>query len=149
MALVEETACYLDGPGRREAKGLPPSVTMLYATESMRLTTRLLEIASWLLVRRSLKAGEISTEEARIKRRRIKLATIGRPSHVKGHENLPAKLRELVDASFALNDRIVQLDKALENSSPGPTGASGDNPVILQIAQIEAAFTEVSLPLRP
>lgn len=60
MLLVETTAAYLDGPGRREAKLLKPPVSVLYATESMRLTTRLLDLASWLLVRRALKEGEIT-----------------------------------------------------------------------------------------
>ena len=68
MALVERTAAYLEGPGRTEAKRLPAAVNVLYATESMRLTTRLLDMASWLLIRRALKEGEISedgsTEEA-------------------------------------------------------------------------------------
>lgn len=71
MALVERTAAYLDGPGRREAKALAGSVSVLYATESMRLTTRLLDLASWLLIRRSLKEGEISEEEAAKKRRPV------------------------------------------------------------------------------
>ncbi len=114
MGLVETTASYLDGAGRREAKALGPQHSVLYATESMRLTTRLLEIASWLLVRRSLKAGEITPEEARVKRRRIKLTTIGRPAHTKDFDKLPAELRRLVETSFALNDRIVQIDRALE-----------------------------------
>lgn len=139
MALVETTATYLDGSGRRDSKALSPALGVVYATESMRLTTRLLEVASWLLVRRSLKAGEISPEEARVKRRRIKLATIGRPDHVKGFSELPAELRRLIEASFALNDRIVQIDRALE--APALTVvASGNNPVQAQMDQLAAAF---------
>ena len=49
MALVEETATYLDGPGRKESKRLERSAALAYATESMRLTTRLMQLASWLL----------------------------------------------------------------------------------------------------
>ena len=40
MALVEETAAYLDGPGRQESKKLERNAALAYATESMRLTTR-------------------------------------------------------------------------------------------------------------
>ena len=68
MALVERTAAYLDGQGRKESKGLPPSVNVLYATESMRLTTRLLEVASWLLIRRGVKEGELTQAEAEARR---------------------------------------------------------------------------------
>ena len=49
MALVEATAAYLDGPGRTEAKRLTRAAALTYATESMRLTTRLMQLASWLL----------------------------------------------------------------------------------------------------
>ncbi len=90
MALVERTASYLDGPGRREAKTLTGGVGVLYATESMRLTTRLLDLASWLLIRRALREGEITDEEAQKKRRRVKLQAFGRPSHVNGYSELAA-----------------------------------------------------------
>ncbi|MCB1492286.1 MAG: DUF1465 family protein, partial [Rhodobiaceae bacterium] len=52
MGLVEETADYLDGEGRRDVSGLERGVSLLYASESMRLTTRLMQIASWLLLQR-------------------------------------------------------------------------------------------------
>ena len=54
MALVEETARYLDGKGREEARVLPRKAAMLYAGESMRVTTRLMQAASWLLVQRAV-----------------------------------------------------------------------------------------------
>jgi len=114
MALVEAAATYLDGDGRKAAKSLTPGQAVIYAAESMRLTTRLLELASWLLVRRSLKSGEISPEEARIRRRRIKLATLSRPSHVKTFADLPTGLQDLIEKSYLLNDRIVMLDRALD-----------------------------------
>jgi regulator of CtrA degradation len=129
MALVEETAAYLDGAGRQAARELNPALAVVYATESMRLTTRLLELATWLLIRRSIKTGEITAEEARVKRRRLRLKTIGRPAHVKGFPELPSGLRDLVEASFAFNDRIVRIDVQLEkrieidlNAVPNPVG---------------------------
>jgi regulator of CtrA degradation len=140
MELVEETAVYLDGPGRQEAKKLSPALAVLYATESMRLTSRLLELASWLIVRRSLKAGEITVEEAREKRRRIKLVSIGRPSHVDRWAELPQSLRDLVEASFGLNDRIIQLDRALERPVLVASGRSDVDPVGSQVALLAEAF---------
>src|ERR1700736_4073178 len=106
MSLVERTAAYLDGAGRKEARSLRGPVSVLYATESMRLTTRLLELASWLMIRRAQKQREITAEEARIKRGRVKLRVSTRPSHITGFAGLPQGLRLLIDASSALNDRI-------------------------------------------
>ncbi len=139
MALVEKTAAYLDGEGRTAAKGLQGPLSLVYATESMRLTTRLLELASWLLVRRALKDGEISETEAQQKRERIKLQPLGRPAHVKGFEELPAGFQALVLQSFALNDRILKLDAAL-NASVTDTQAATENPLVGQFAKLEAAF---------
>jgi regulator of CtrA degradation len=138
MALVEHTARYLDGPGRQEARKLRGPLSVLYATESMRLTTRLLELASWLMIRRALKSGEISAEEARTKRQRVKLKGPGRPSHVKGFADLPEGLRQLVEQSFSLNDRIVQLDRAMELAVGDATPA--ENPVGAQVTRLQEAF---------
>jgi regulator of CtrA degradation len=143
MALVEKTASYLDGPGRREAKALKSPTTLVYATESMRLTTRLLDLASWLLIRKSLKAGEITPDEARAKRTRVKLQALGRPSHVKGFDELPEAFRDLVVQSFSLNDRIVALDRALKDAEAARPPAVVENPVADQFAQIEQAFGNV------
>jgi regulator of CtrA degradation len=138
MTLVERTANYLDGVGRKEAKALQPPLTLTYATESMRLTTRLLELASWLMVHRALKDGEIDQKQADARRRRVKLSPIGRQMHTKGFDALPAGLRELVDLSFVLNDRIIKIDQSMSASSEAaiPSG----NAVVAQVARLEAAF---------
>lgn len=145
MGLVEQAAAYLDGEGRQEAKGLPGPITVLYATESMRLTTRLLELASWLLIRRALKEGEITAEEAEAKRARVKLQTLGRPSHTRGFADLPQGLRDLIEASFLLHDRIVQLDRAMLPPSDGAKSGSPANPVATQINALEKAFGDGAL----
>ncbi|MGL4395983.1 MAG: DUF1465 family protein [Hyphomicrobium sp.] len=141
MALVERTAAYLDGSGRKEAKGLAGQASVLYATESMRLTTRLLDLASWLLIRRALKEGEITEQEALKKRRRVKLQAFGRPTHVKGYSELPEGLRNLIEESFSLHDRIVQLDRAMSGAhDPDAVQERSVNPVAQQLGLLERAF---------
>ena len=140
MGLVERTATYLDGQGRKESRALRGPVAVLYATESMRLTTRLLELASWLMIRRALKEGEITAKEARSKRERVKLRAPGRPAHIKGFAELPQGLRTLIETSYALNDRIFQLDRAIEvvlGEAPVT-----DNPVGAQVNRLEEAFAK-------
>lgn len=142
MALVERTAAYLDGEGRRESKALTGATTVLYATESMRLTTRLLDLASWLLIRRALKDGEITQEEADRKRQRVKLQALGRPSHIKGFDGLPEGLRTLIEASFSLHDRIVQLDRAMAVKSAAiEAEPEHANPVGMQMRRLHLAFS--------
>ncbi len=140
MGLVERTAAYLDGAGRKEAKALKPTTAVTYATESMRLTSRLLDLASWLLIRRSLKEGEICEEEAARKRARLKLRASGRPSHIANFADLPETLRALIEESFALGDRIMRLDMALAPAVADPD-VKAVNPVAAQIAELRAAFS--------
>jgi len=117
MELVEETARYLDGDGRGEGKSLKGATSLSYATESMRLTTRLMNIASWLLIRRSVNNGEMTQERARRERLKLKIDSIGRPSHIKGFDELPEKLQALITASFALQDKVIKLDRLFEGGS--------------------------------
>jgi regulator of CtrA degradation len=145
MALVERTAAYLDGPGRKEARSLAEPASLLYATESMRLTTRLLELASWLMIRRSYKEGEITAAQLRRKRARVRLAEPGRIAHVKGFGQLPEGLQRLIVASFALNDRIVRLDMAMQVDIGQ---ADRPSPVLAQVARIERAFAGRGQPRR-
>jgi regulator of CtrA degradation len=139
MALVERTAQYLDGEGRAAAKKLKAPVSLTYATESMRLTTRLLELASWLLIRRSVKQGDISADEAQRKRARIRLSAPTRVTHVKNFDELPEGLRGLIAESAQLNDRIIQLDRAM-SAEPQETETPATNPVANQLAMLQTAF---------
>jgi len=114
MELVEATARYLDGEGRAEGKGLKGSASLTFATESMRLTTRLMNVASWLLIRRSVNNGEMTQDRARRERLKLKIDSIGRPSHIKGFDELPERLRTLIEASFKLQDKVIKLDRLFE-----------------------------------
>ena len=58
MALVEETASYLDGPGRDHAKSLDREPGLTYAAWSMELTTRLMQAASWLVMQKAVRDGD-------------------------------------------------------------------------------------------
>jgi regulator of CtrA degradation len=144
MALVERTAGYLDGEGRKAAKALTGQATVLYTTESMRLTTRLLDLASWLLIRRALKDGEITQAEAQTKRARVKLQSLGRPSHIRGFTELPAGLQKLIEESFALHDRIVQLDMSMVAPGEDIPAVLPSNPVGAQISRLHQAFSKVN-----
>src|SRR5579872_6577797 len=101
MDLVEETAGYLDGAGRVDAKSLDRSASLGYATESMRLTTRLMQLASWLLLHRAVKEGEMSLAQAGREKSKVKLAT--GDAHDSGNlELLPVTLRDLIERSRKL-----------------------------------------------
>ncbi|MEQ1520273.1 MAG: DUF1465 family protein [Aestuariivirga sp.] len=113
MSLVEETANYLDGPGRLDARVLERHGAIAYATESMRLTTRLMQLASWLLLQRAIGAGELTVEDARKENHRISLTDIGKGHDLAGGQDLPDALKALVERSLALHQRIQKLDSMI------------------------------------
>ncbi|MCX2725361.1 DUF1465 family protein [Roseibium salinum] len=142
MALVEETAMYLDGSGREEAKKLPRPASLAYATESMRLTTRLMQLASWLLLQRAVNEGEMSREQAGSDKNKVRLDKLSSATGGPSWNELPATLRELVERSTRLQERIVHLDKMLyrKDAEEHPEEANDDNPVASQLSQLRAAF---------
>jgi regulator of CtrA degradation len=139
MALVEQTANYLDGPGRRESKCLTPYVALSYATESMRLTTRLTQLATWLLARRAIMNGEpmMSLGTANDP---LMLPPMTRLSGSRGFDQLPQRLKDLIEEGYKLHEKIVRFD-AIERGPAKPAAAARrPNPVAVQVAQIAAAF---------
>src|SRR6187399_1403433 len=73
MGLVERAAEYLDGKGRAEAKKMSRLAATLYAAESMRLTTRLMQIASWLLLQRAANSGEMTRSQVASEKAKVHL----------------------------------------------------------------------------
>ena len=139
MSLVEETADYLDGPGRLDARLLDRHGAVAYATESMRLTTRLMQLASWLLLQRAVGAGEMNQDDVRKEKHRISLADIGRGNPLNGAEQLPKGLLDIVERSLSLHQRILKFDAMLGGAQPAEAG-SAQSPVSSQIDRIAAVF---------
>src|ERR1700732_1274095 len=103
MTLVEETAAYLDGPGRQDSKKLIRTAALAYATESMRLTTRLMQLASWLLLHRAVNEGEMSLAQANKEKTKVKLS-LGDRADADTISLLPEQLCGLIDRSLGLLD---------------------------------------------
>lgn len=143
MDLVEETAAYLDGPGRQDSKQLGRNEALTYASQSMRLTTRLMQVASWLLVQRALKEKEMTTAEACQDKYRLVPEEPMEPEDAKPlgkyAASLPALLLDLLARSESLYERIVRLDRSLY----GTIAAQKGNTVADQISRLEAAFARV------
>jgi len=137
MALVEETASYLDGMGRQESKKLERSASLVYATESMRLTTRLMQLASWLLLHRAVKEGEMTLAQANKEKSKVRLAAC-EPGDAKALTLLPSKLQELIARSTKLQAEVRRLDNTMHAAPPARIAV--DNPVERQLGLLKAAF---------
>jgi len=137
MDLVEETAAYLDGVGRTEAKALDRAASLTYATESMRLTTRLMQLASWLLLHRAVKEGEMTLSQANREKTKVKLSAAD-PGPADMVEKLPQQLQDLIVRSMNLQGRVRRLDTTIHATAAerAPIG----NPLVPQLNRLKAAF---------
>ena len=132
MGLVEQAAAYLDGPGRTASRDLSRELALVYAAESMEVTTRLMQSASWLVVQRAIREDDMTVEEAGDEKYR--LAAPGE-QHPLDRTQMPADLMELVDKSRALYERVWRLDVALYTDPPAPR----ENAVTRHLDRIRSA----------
>ncbi|APH74253.1 protease adaptor protein RcdA [Aquibium oceanicum] len=141
MGLVEQTAEYLDGDGRAAAKGLSRIGATLYAAESMRLTTRLMQIASWLLLQRAANSGEMTREQVAAEKTKVRLDTASAQEGASGWEELPAAFKSLVDRSLSLQSLVRRMDDEIYGHGAEPVQTSPrPNPVSDQITLLHTAF---------
>ena len=136
MDLVEETAGYLDGAGRQASKLLSRNAALAYAAESMRLTTRLMQVASWLLVQRAVREGDMPPDAACEERYRLAGEDVCRATG-DGADELPSTLQVLLDRSERLYERVRHLDRRMyveHDADEAP------HPVLSQQDRLKSAF---------
>ncbi|GHA38086.1 hypothetical protein GCM10007989_37510 [Devosia pacifica] len=139
MALIEDVAAYLDGDGREESSALSREASFLYATESMRLTTRLMQLASWMLLQRAVNEGEITPENARAEKEKVKFSATPSQRGGPGYEDLPERLRQYIEHGDRLFARVMQFDK-LDRGSVPEMDPDTANSIADQFNRLKAAF---------
>lgn len=139
MGLVETAAAYLDGEGREESRALARMGALAYATESMRLTTRLMQLASWLLVQRAVAEGEITSEQALGERNRVRLSSTESANSPETIALLPEALKNLIAHSLRLQERVRHLDNVIQAKSVIETPLV-HNPIAGQLDLLRSAF---------
>src|ERR1700675_1234212 len=130
MDLVEETAAYLDGVGRTEAKALERSVTLPYATKSMRRPHR------------GVKEGERTLTQANREKTKVKPSAAD-PGPDDMIEKLPQQLQDLIARSMTLQTKVRRLDTTIH--MPATDRAAIRNPLVPQLNRLKAAFEQSSL----
>ena len=139
MGLIEDVAAYLDEEGRLESKALTREASFCYATESMRLTTRLMQLASWLRLQRAVNEGEITAENARNEKEKVRFSATPSDRGGPGYVDLPERLLDFIAKGDRLFERVQQFDKLERGTMTAPAvGAEGG--VADQLARLKAAF---------
>jgi regulator of CtrA degradation len=142
MGLIEEVAAYLDSDGRTESRGLPREASFCYATESMRLTTRLMQLASWLLLQRAVNEGELTAESGRSEKEKVRFSATPTQRGGPGFEELPPRLRDFIAKGDRLFERVQQFDKLERGGVPDYAPAT-EGGIADQLSRLKAAFGQL------
>ncbi len=131
MLLADEARGYFDAAGRADRDVLPPVLRVGFSCESLRVTTRLMHVIAWLLVRRALASGEISEDQASAPERKLGHVPESDPAAV---EALPRPAQQIIAATEDLYARVLRLDSGIRRT------AVPESPVLSLMGQLERAF---------
>jgi len=145
MALVEETATYLDTVGRDEAKQLPREASLTYAAWSMELTTRLMQAASWLVMQKAVRDGEMPVDDARSQRYRMRQDDAALDASAQRGRGLPDTFLDLVERTEALFERLCRLDHILYVAEEPAASPVTDQIETLRQAAATGAFDPLNI----
>lgn len=116
MTLADEARSYFDRGGQADRQALDPMARVAFSCESLKVTTRLMHVVSWLLVRKAARAGELTEAEALAPERRLGRIADSDPAAVGAV--LPVRAQAIIDASRDLYERVQRLDAQLVSSEP-------------------------------
>ena len=118
MVLADEARAYFDAHGRDDRQALDPLVRVGFACESLKVTTRLMQVIAWLMTQRAVAAGEIARGDAVAPERRLGEAPATDEELL---PRLPETAAALIRSSQELYDRIARIDDGvMPEAQPSP-----------------------------
>ncbi len=111
IKLIERTIVYLERESPADREHLSVGGKLVFATESMRLTSQLMQSMAWLLARKALQRGEISEFEAASPTYRLGTNSACSAESLAGTETLPSRFRALLAEGRSSYLRIARLDQ--------------------------------------
>lgn len=128
MALVEDSAAYLEREGAAARDALSEPCRTAFTGETLRMTTRLMQAVAWLMVQRAVVQGELTPEDGLAPKRRLGGQEICLGPAMVGADDLPSRLQELMAASRQIYERVVRLEDSLLEGRKS-VGGQARNPV--------------------
>lgn len=120
MVLADEARAYFDAATAEDRRDLPPSIQVGVACESLKLTTRLMQVIAWLMTQRAIAAGEIAADAADVASRQPGEAAESDPEVV---ARMPPRAQALVAQSLDLYARTLRLAAGQEREEPAHSPA--------------------------
>jgi regulator of CtrA degradation len=96
-----------------------------------------MQLASWLLLHRAVKEGEMTLSQANREKTKVKLSAAD-PGPDEMLEKLPEQLQVLIARSMILQTKVRRLDTTIH--APVTERAAIGNPLVPQLNRLKAAF---------
>ncbi len=117
LALTEEAYAYLSAICHGDVGAASAIEDLRLRSEAFRLTTRLMQVVSWLLTQRAIHAGELSAEEvAEDDDYRLGAARVCRDDSQHRHPTIPSTMSDMLDRSLNLYVRVARLDELMHSN---------------------------------
>ena len=95
---------------RERRHGDDGDVGLRFSCEALRVTSRLTQVMAWLLIQRAVHQGEITSDEAMSEPNRLSGTEVCLDESSAEDEDLPSGLRNLLDRSLRLYQRIAHIE---------------------------------------
>lgn len=117
LALTEEAYAYLSAICHGDVSTDSPAEELRLRSEAFRMTTRLMQVVSWLLIQRAVHTGELSAVEvAEDEYYRLGAASVCRDNSQHRHPTIPSTLSDMLDRSLNLYVRVERLDELMHSN---------------------------------
>lgn len=126
LGLADEARGYFSQAGQDDRLDLEPMERVLFSCESLKVTTRLMHVISWLMVGKAVAAGEMTPEEASVPERRLGFVEESNEVREPRLTQLPSQARALVRRSVDLYERVSRIEASLAHHGPGGARALQD-----------------------
>ncbi|MEM8800244.1 MAG: DUF1465 family protein [Pseudomonadota bacterium] len=140
LSLSDEVNEYFEISAPYERKRLAAIDRALFTCESLKISTRLMHVISWCLVRRAVDAGELTPEEGVAEDRRLGDRELCCSVDYKEISNLPPPMLQLIRESVNLYERVMRLEARLIEVVESPAGPANTDSVQGLLGRLESTF---------
>ena len=141
VAVREPEASRLFGGRAIAAEDSAGALRFVRGVEWADSATRLMQVASWLLLQRAANSGEMTVNQVMQERTKVRLLTPSDAEENTSFDELPIYFRDLVSRSLMMERDIRRLDEELYGDRAASIGQAPDtNPVSEQIALLKTVF---------
>lgn len=140
IALADQSRTYFASYSKTDRAALGSIDRVLYTAESLRISTRLMHVISWAMVRKAVSNGEMTHQESLSARHHLDDVELCRRSSPRDLRQLPRAVVELSHQSLRVFERALRLQDQMLGQAFREESDSPENPVASLLKELELAI---------